>query len=452
MSKIKNHTIKNVFICESDNNLKLVDITFNKSFSKIQPVIEPSIKWSEISTPSKLKKFIKKNEKFLYDKEDKSSIDGNFRLLIPGGIDPHVHFDTPGFEFREDFKHASTAAVWGGTTTIIDMPCTSLPPVTSVSNMKVKCESVKDKSVVDYAFWGGVRGNDFDSDTDIGKQIASLAKNGVAGFKAYLVSGMDTFTDINSVQMLETAKHIKAVNGILAVHAEDKNVIESNSNKIGKSKQDDWKYYCSSRNVEAEVQAIELMIEIAKKTKCKIHIVHLSSAEGLEMIRKAKLEGVTITAETCPHYLYFTQQDFNNAKIAAYLKTAPPVKQRKDMSALWKGLKDGTLSFVTTDHAGCDPKKEKKSKDFRKVYGGIPGVEHRVPFLFSEGFLKGRISLETTINLLASNTAAFFKLDEKGVIKNGYDADFSIINLWDSQIVKSKNMHSKGKYTPFENV
>ena len=139
-------------------------------------------------------------------------------------------------------------------------------------------------------------------------------------------------------------------------------------------------------------------------------------------------------------------------KYLLFLKTAPPVKKAIDRKELWQGLNDGSLSFVTTDHAGCDPKKEKSSKNFWEVYGGIPGVEHRVPFMFSEGFLKGKLSLQKTIELLSTNAAEFFNLKQKGKLEVGKDADFALINLWTSEVIKSRNMHSKGKYTPFENV
>jgi allantoinase len=452
MGKSKRNTIKNVFICRSDNSLNLVDITFGNSILQIKPVLKSAIDWKEINTSVKLQKFIKNNKELLNNEYSEDCIEGNFRLLIPGGIDAHVHFDTPGFEQREDFEHASSAAAYGGTTTIIDMPCTSLPPVTSLKNMRNKIACIKDKSVVDYALWGGVRGNDFDEGKDIQKQISGLIKNGAAGFKTYLVSGMDTFTDVTPAQMLETAKMIKAEGGILAVHAESRQVIESNVEKSIKYKPDTWQYYCALRNVKAEVEAIILLTEIARKSKCRIHIVHLSSAEGLEIIKQAQQKGIKITAETCPHYLHFTGNDFADKKISAYLKTAPPVKSAKDKQALWKGLSDNSISFVTTDHAGCNPDEEKSSKDFRNVYGGIPGVEHRVPYLFSEGFLKKKLSLEQTIKLLSSNTASFFNLSKKGFLKPGFDADFAVINLWEKETVSSKNMHSKGKYTPFENI
>ena len=332
------------------------------------------------------------------------------------------------------------------------MPDTSLPTVTSVKNLRTKLSAVRNRSVIDFCFWGGVRGNDFESKKDIHQQVFQLSRNGAAGFKAYLISVMNTFTDLSFEQMLETAKVIKDHNMILAVHAEDKSRITKRMSKYQSNNQNDWSAYCKSRDDIAEELAIKTLIEIAKQTDCRIHIVHLSSAKGLAQVRKAQKMGLKFTAETCPHYLYFTQKDFANKKISNFLKTAPPVKKAIDRKELWKGLNDGSLSFVTTDHAGCNPKKEKSSKNFWEVYGGIPGVEHRVPFMFSEGFLKGKLSLQKTIELLSTNAAEFFKLKQKGKLEVGRDADFALINLWTSEVVKSRNMHSKGKYTPFENV
>ena len=445
------NSIQNVFICNKDNSVKLVKINFDKTIREIIPTLNRSIRWDDISTVSKRKRFIN-NLQLSSVKNERNGINGDFLLLIPGGIDPHVHFDTPGFEFRDDFEHASCAAAWGGTTTIIDMPDTSLPTVTTVKNLRTKLSAVRNRSVIDFCFWGGVRGNDFKSKKDINKQVFQLSRNGAAGFKAYLISGMNTFTDLSFEQMLETAKVIKDHNMILAVHAEDKSRITKRMSKYQSNNQNDWSAYCKSRDDIAEELAIETLIEIAKQTDCRIHIVHLSSAKGLAQVRKAQKMGLKFTAETCPHYLYFTQKDFANKKISNFLKTAPPVKKAIDRKELWKGLNDGSLSFVTTDHAGCNPKKEKSSKNFWEVYGGIPGVEHRVPFMFSEGFLKGKLSLQKTIELLSTNAAEFFKLKQKGKLEVGRDADFALINLWTSEVVKSRNMHSKGKYTPFENV
>jgi dihydroorotase-like cyclic amidohydrolase len=263
---------------------------------------------------------------------------------------------------------------------------------------------------------------------------------------------METFSELTEEQMLQTAKWINETGLPLAVHAEDKSIVTERRDHLNSIGNKDWQAYYFARDEKAEALAVMKMIDICRQTGCKIHIVHLSSQFGVELIRQARKEGLPVTAETCPHYLFFTKDDFDNPKISAWLKTAPPVKTEFDRLSLWEALKDETLQFVTTDHAGCDPEKEKKGNDFWEIYGGIPGVEHRVPFLFSEGFKRGRLSLENTINLLSTNAASYFNFTSKGQIAIGFDADFCLINLWDKKTVKARNMHSKGKYTPFEDI
>ncbi len=449
MANSELNIIKNVFISADSNKLRLAEIYFNQSISKIR-FVSDSIEWNEINTIEKRSLFVKQ---FLSDTETAQNIiDGKFNLLIPGGIDSHVHFNTPGFEDREDFQHASTAAAFGGVTTVIDMPCTSLPPVTSVKNLEEKLNALKGKSVIDFALWGGVSRNDIENQVNIKAQINELSEVGVVGFKAYLISGMETFKDLNIGQMEIIAQQIATTGKPLGVHAEDKFLVESRRIKFQEANRNGWRQYCLARDVLAEEKAVKEMIEIAKATGVKTHIVHLSSKLGLELIAKAQRDGVSITSETCPHYLHFTQNDFLNEGISAFLKTAPPVKFKEDKNALWNGLADGILSFVVTDHAGSIPERDKTSENFWEVYGGIPGVEHRVQFLISEGFKKNRLSLEQTIKLLSTNAAIFFNLKAKGKLAKNFDADFTLINLWNSEVISASNMHSKGKYTPFEGI
>ena len=442
------NTINNVFLSVGDNSVKLAEIFFTDKIVEIN-YLSDKINWNEIDTIDKRNDRIKQLH---LNNSSNSTIDGNFNILIPGGIDSHVHFNTPGFELREDFEHASTAAAWGGVTTVIDMPCTSIPPVTSTNNLEAKLNSLKNKSVVDFALWGGVSRNAFDSNQNIEEQIIKLSEAGVVGFKAYLISGMQTFADLNFEQMNVISKYIKNTSKPLAVHAEDKFMVESRRLHFKETNRNTWRQYCLARDVFAEEKAVKQMIEIAKGNNAITHIVHLSSKLALHLIQDAKKQGIPISTETCPHYLYFTQNDFLKANISNYLKTAPPVKFDEDKDALWQGLADGAISFVVTDHAGSIPERDKSSDNFWDVYGGIPGVEHRIPFLFSEGFKKDRLTLQQTIDLLSSNIAKYFKLKNKGEITNNYDADFALINLWDNETVKSQNMHSKGKYTPFENT
>jgi len=438
----------NIFINTKENKLRLAEVFFSNKIEEIK-YLSDEIEWNEIRTKVLLSNF---NSKYIIEPSNSNVINGEFCLLIPGAIDPHVHFNTPGFEFREDFRNASTAAAYGGVTTIIDMPCTSIPPVTNIHNLSTKLESIKNESLIDFAFWGGIRGQDFDDLPRLEEQIQQLSDAGVSGFKVYTISGMNDFSDLTYRQIETAAQFVKGNGKPLAVHAEDKSMVISKRDVFQKENKNSWQDYCNARDDDAEKIAIEKIKEIAESTGCRIHIVHLSSKKGLHVINKAAQENIQLTAETCPHYLYFTKKDFEDEDIRNFLKTAPPVKSEDDKNSLWDALKNNKLEFITTDHAGCNPIDEKSSKNFWEVYGGIPGVEHRVPFLFSEGFLKNRISLEQTINYLSTNAAEFFNITNKGKLNKGYDSDFALINLWDSQKIFAKDMHSKGKYTPFEDV
>ncbi len=443
-------TIKNVFVNSVENKFYPAEIIFSNKIEEIRRAGNSEYDWKDLKDLSTKTKIVNNLEKL--NSNSGKKISGNWNIVIPGAIDPHVHFDTPGYEFRDDFEHGTRAAAFGGVTTIIDMPCTSLPPVTSKENFEIKLKAVKDRSLIDFAFWGGIRRNDFEEFRDIEKQIKELDELGVVGYKTYLISGMKTFKDLKLENMRQVANYIKHTGKPQSVHAEDKFLVESRRLEFQSNNRNEWRHYCLSRDAIAEEKAIKDMIEIAKISGHRIHIVHLSSELGLNAIKKAQDDGVNITSETCPHYLHFTQDDFENDKIRNYLKTAPPVKKIKDQKALWQGIADDILSFVTTDHAGCNPDDEKIEDNFWKVYGGIPGVEHRVPYMFSEGFNKGRLKFDQTVKLLSTNVADYFNLKSKGKLEKGYDADFALLNLWESEKVSSANMHSKGKYTPYHGI
>lgn len=433
-----------------ENHLRAVDIWFNSTIREVRPRSDHIIRWKDIRKKSDWRRVVKSLPEAEYPSGTKV-FDAGGLLVIPGAIDAHVHFNTPGFEHRENFEHGSTAAISGGVTTIIDMPCTSIPPVTSAENQQIKLSALQNLSTVDYGLWGGISGIDISDPATAHKKIRGLHAHRVVGFKAYFISGMTTFTDLTLDQMEIAAGWIAHTGLPLAIHAEDKDLVHSRQQKLQAAGQKDWRAYCRARDVRAEMVAVKNAVRISEKTGCRIHIVHLSSARALEVIREAREKGVRISTETCPHYLQFTQKDFANPAISAFLKTAPPVKQPNDRKALWQGLADGSIDFVTTDHAGCDPEKEKCGEDFWQIYGGIPGVEHRVPFMFSEGFIAGRLDLQRTIDLLSKAPADFFSINHrKGHLLPNKDADLVLIDLWAPQVIDAVNMHSKGKYTPFQ--
>jgi len=443
-------SLEKIFINTSANKLRLTNIHFENHIKEIE-YLSDDIDWCDINSREKLNAFI---SKFISNKNNISAQNThrNFLLAMPGAIDPHVHFNTPGFEDRDDFEHASTAAACGGVTTVIDMPCTSIPPVTSIKNLNEKLEAIRGRSLVDYALWGGIRGNDFEDSIDVQKQVDELNEAGVAAFKTYLISGMDNFKDLTLEQMDLAMEYVAKTRKPFGVHAEDKFLVTSRRNEFQSMDINTWEAYCSARDSKAEEKAIADLISIAKNHVIRIHVVHLSSEAGLNEINNARAQGLAFSAETCPHYLYFTQSDFKNPIVRNFLKTAPPVKFKYDSEALWIGLQNADLSLVVTDHAGCNAEEGKTSENFWKVYGGFPGVEHRVPFLFSEGFLKGKLTLEQTRKFLSTSAAEYFGLKNKGSFEIGKDADISLINLWEGEKVLSEQMHSKGKFTPFDGI
>lgn len=408
----------------------------------------------------KIKKFSAKSENLVramvnYKKTEQktepgqNTIDANFNLLIPAGVDPHVHFDDPGFTFRENFYTGSLSAAFGGITTVIDMPSTSIPPVTNAKNLKGKLSKIRKKAVIDFALWGGISGTSFEKNADIEKKMSELASAGVVGFKTYLISGMEYFTSLTEDQLILVGKIAEKLDLPVAVHAEDRKIIEDKKRKFQSQGRIDISSYCQTRSIEAELKAVEKVIRVAKKTGAKFHIVHLSSKTGLQKIEAAQKKGVGISTETCPHFLAFTQADFK--QIGSILKTAPPVKFAQDRDYLWKGLQNGSISFIATDHAGCIPTKEKTTGNIWSDYGGIPGTELMISFLFSYGFLQEKISLKRSIELVSENAAKFYQLfPQKGSLQLESDADFALIDLTRKCKIRGGDLHCKGKYTPFE--
>ncbi len=368
------------------------------------------------------------------------TIDLEGMLLIPGCIDAHVHFNDPGFNQREDFLSGSTSAAWGGITTIVDMPCTSKPPVTNIKNLNTKVEHIDKKAVVDYALWGGIRGNDIPVNPEI---IDNLWNEGVVGFKLYTISGMSSFTELsyNQIEAILTS----FPEYLFAFHAEDKDVISASLNTYTKEQLSKPEYYVQTRPVEAEFTAVEKILELSQKNR--IHFVHISSKKAAQLIIREK-KHQDVTFETCPHYLDFTADDI--PALLGRIKTAPPVKFQADRSYLRDTLAQGTIDYITTDHAGCNYTRDKLYHDFSRVYNGIPGIELMIPYLFSEFYLKNKVSLAEMIKLTSENQAKRLGLyPRKGSLEIGSDADFTILDLGNPFTVDENRLHSKGKYSPW---
>ncbi len=399
-----------------NNNTKIVDILFDEKIIQIseKPIITSNIK--------------------IYD------LDG--KLLIPGCIDAHVHFNDPGFTHHEDFLTGTSSAAAGGITTIIDMPCTSIPAVTNTENLETKLKVIKSKAVIDFALWAGIPGNNFPLDKE---SILDLWRSGVVGFKIYTVSGMETFKALSYDQIKSVFTELPEL--LFAFHAEDPEIILNSKNNYSDQDLSKPETYVHTRPPKAEITAVRKLLQAADKQN-KIHVVHVGSGKAAELIQLHK-EDYDITWETCPHYLQFTCDDF--PKLKGKLKTAPPVKFKKDKAILRSYLKTGELDFVTTDHAGCDWKSEKDITDFSNVYSGIPGTEFMIPYLFSEFYNKEKVSLQRMIDLTSTNAAKRYGLyPDKGSLEIGSDADFTVIDLNQPFSVNEQKLHCLGKYSPFD--
>lgn len=378
---------------------------------------------------------------------DFETIDVGGLTVFPGFIDPHVHFDDPGFTDREDFETGSKSAIAGGYTTVIDMPCTSIPPVINKENFDYKLNIVQKKAFCDFAFWGGVTPPQLKSGEYV-NSIKELEKRGVVGFKFYTISGMKDYPRMEVEELDMAFRVVKETNLVCAVHSEDFHLVNFYSKFLEDSKRKDPLAWCEGRAYEAEPMAIWEVVGITRNVGNKLHIVHLTTKAGLEIIKWGKLKGIDITAETCPHYLSFTVEDL--LRIGPVLKTAPPVRNEEDRCALWEGLRDGSIDFVATDHAAGKYPEEKSHKSIWDNYAGIPGIQLAFSVICTYGFHENRITLQNIQDILSENASMRFGLMRKGKIEKGYDADFSIVDLNKSFEVSPLDLYSKGRYTPFE--
>ena len=361
--------------------------------------------------------------------------------VFPGAIDPHVHFNDPGYTEREDFYHGTAAAASGGVTTVVDMPCTSIPSVTSLENLKEKLAIVSKEAVIDFAFHGGVSQQVMEN--DYRKNMAELAEF-VTGFKTYFISGMETFGALELSQMQEVLAVAKKLERPVLLHAEDPAIVNKLTQKE-KSKGSGWMNFYRSRPESAETFAVIKAIAVARATGAELHIVHVGTGEAAVLIGKEK----TVTGETAPHYLEFNNEDLE--RIGAALKTVPVVKSKGNAEVLWKALMDGDLGFIASDHAP-EPKAQKNTGSAWTDYSGIPGSGSIFPYLYSEGLIKRNMPLSRFLQVITENAAKRYGFwDRKGSIEVGKDADLIFVDPSKHWKVKGEEFLSKGKTTPFEN-
>ncbi len=361
-------------------------------------------------------------------------------ILMPGVIDAHVHINEPGRTDWEGFETATRAAAAGGTTTLVDMPLNSTPVTTSKTNFDLKLKAANGELTVNCGFYGGIVPDNID-------KLDKLIQSGVLGIKAFLThSGIDDFPNVTEADLEKGMAILSKYDIPLLVHCE---LEEDNFEAKKKLNQNpsSYKAYLESRPKSWENKAISLMIKLCRKYHCKVHIVHLSSAEALDEIIDAKKAGLPITVETCPHYLLFNAEEIPDGETA--FKCAPPIREKSNNDLLKNAIANRVIDFLTTDHSPAPPEiKEFKSGNLKKAWGGIAGLQFLLPASWTA--LKDKISLTSFIPLLTEKPAQFLHLNHrKGFFKVGYDADFVIWNPYEAFYVSKEDIFHRHKATPY---
>ncbi|MEO6732206.1 MAG: allantoinase AllB [Ferruginibacter sp.] len=359
------------------------------------------------------------------------------QLLMPGVIDPHVHINEPGRTDWEGFDTATKAAIAGGITTVVDMPLNSSPVTTTVTAFDQKLSAAQNKLHTNVGFWGGIiPGNE--------NEIEGLIERGVLGFKAFLThSGIDEFPNATE-EDLRKAMPLIAKKGLpLLVHCELTDNVQRSGEEVRS-----YFNYLGTRPKIWEDNAIEMMIRLCEEFDCRVHIVHLSSADSLEQIQRAKEKGLPITVETGQHYVYFNAEQINDGE--TQFKCAPPIREKENNDMLWKALQSSIIDLVATDHSPSTPAlKELESGDFLKAWGGIASLQFALPVLWTAARQRN-IPFDKIVQWLCEHPAKLIgKSSSKGKIEKGYDADLVALSEEKMFYVKEDIIQHKHKITPY---
>jgi allantoinase len=369
-------------------------------------------------------------------------IDLGGKALLPGTVDGHVHFNEPGREHWEGYKTGCMAAAAGGTTTILEMPLNSTPPTTNRSTLARKRQVVRDQTVIDYAQWGGLVDNNL-------ADLADLNEDGVIGYKAFAsASGVD-FERLNDDLIFAGLNRMRDLGNLIGLHAENEFVCAYLSRQLKAAGRTDRAAWYESRPPEAELETVLRASYWAKVTGGNLHIVHVSIPDGIRAIARARQEGVHVTAETCPHYLFFDHADFERIGPAA--KCAPPIRSRAQVEELWDCVKEGLVDTIGSDHSPCNwEEKAKGMDDIWKAWGGISGVQTTLTVLLSEGVNKRGLPLPAVARMLSYNPARLFGLyPQKGKIQPGADADLVVADLNKEWTLTADQLFYKNRFSAY---
>ncbi|RAP77775.1 allantoinase AllB [Paenibacillus montanisoli] len=367
--------------------------------------------------------------------------------VFAGVVDAHVHLNEPGLGAWEGFATGTAALAAGGCTAFIDMPLNGLPPTVNLPALELKLAAARqDGAHVDYALWGGlVPGN--------AGELAALAGAGVVGFKAFMSSPGDTgegcFQHVDDAMLFEGMQAIASLGGILSLHAESEPIVSALAAQKLAAGDRTMRDYLDARPPQAELEAVKLALDMARRTGCRLHFVHISTAEAIDLISEAKRDGLDVTAETCPHYLAFTDEDV--IRIGAGAKCSPPIRSAREREELWKRLAEGEIDLVASDHSPCPPSmKEAENGNYFEAWGGILGAQSTLEVVVTEGWHKRGIPLHVLSRALSAAPAERFGLNVyKGKIEIGLDADLAVVDLNAPYVLSAEQLLYKHPHSAY---
>jgi allantoinase len=383
----------------------------------------------------------------------RTAIDATGLHIFPGVIDAHVHFNEPGRAEWEGFRAGTRALAAGGATAFFDMPLNAHPPTCDAASFDQKLAAAQAAALVDFALWGGLTPGSLD-------RLDELAARGAIGFKAFMSnSGIDDFAASDDLTLYEGMARAARLGRIVAVHAENDQITGLLARRAVAAGRTSARDYLDSRPVLAELEAIERAILFASETGCALHIVHVSTGRGVSLVAAARMRGVDVSCETCPHYLSLTEDDLE--ALGAVAKCAPPLRPRAEQAALWQHLLDGGLPMVASDHSPSPPEMkgigitEPKSaaggaQNYFKVWGGISGCQSTLQLLLTDGHARRGLPLATIATVTAEFVARRFGLaPRKGRLAEGADADLALVDLGQSFTLQRDDLRYRHRHSPY---